>query len=344
MAVADRDAQLAEDLGRRVSASWYTDNRSCLAEGRPEAVFMSVPPHQAAELIAACAKRKIHVWKDIPLARNLGEAAAMVRTMEKSKLIFAVGTRWRFEPGYARCGQLKDQLGRVFLCRGHYLFNWGAPLGWRSDRATAGGGVQLELAYHPIDLLTWTLGLPEDVFGVNAIAEHSEIDQEEQPRPPHDTDDTAAAILRYREGSMATVVTTRCSGPVSEEFCIHGRLGSLRATSEEYRLCGPEGNIIETGPGSSYSPSQAMVAQVEAFVEAASQQANLYPCSARENLLNLAVIEALYLSHRTGHPESPARLLANNKLSEAQCLLHRQHPLWPGVNPAMKPDSDRCPE
>jgi predicted dehydrogenase len=342
VAVSDRDAHRAEEMGRRAGAAWYTDNRSLLAEARPQAVFVSVPPRQAVEVIGACAKRGIHVWKDIPLARSLDEGAAMVKRMEKASLVFSVGTRWRFEPGYASCGEIKDLLGRIFLCRAHYLFNWGAPLGWRTDRATAGGGAQLELAYHPIDLMTWTLGLPEEVFGVNAVAERMGADDD--PHPQHDTDDTAAAILRYKQGLMATVVTTRRSGPVSEEFCMHGSGGSLRAGCEQYQLLGPEGNLVRSGPGGSYSPGVAIRRQVEAFVEAASTRANLYPCSARENLLNLAVIEALYLSDRTGHPESPQRLLANNKLSEADCLTHRQQPLWPGPAPSQSPSETACDE
>jgi hypothetical protein len=48
-----------------------------------------------------------------------------------------------------------------------------------------------------------------------------------------------------------------------------------------------------------------------------------YECSARENLLNLATIEAIYLSARTSQPEHPARLLHNNGLVPEQCLIHR---------------------
>ena len=46
----------------------------------------------------------------------------------------------------------------------------------------------------------------------------------------------------------------------------------------------------------------------------------MYECSARENLLTQAAIEAIYLSGRTCQPESPNRLLHTAGLSEEDCL------------------------
>jgi hypothetical protein len=62
------------------------------------------------------------------------------------------------------------------------------------------------------------------------------------------------------------------------------------------------------------------IRQAEAFASAVANNTATYECSAYENLLNMAVVEAIYLSDRTGQPESPLRLLRTQDLTVDQCL------------------------
>lgn len=319
VALSDRDAGVAQAAGERAGVEAYTDNRSLLAEARPDVAFLCVPPHAAPDLVAACAERGIHVWKELPLARHLAEGVSMVNDMQAAGLKFAVGTQHRFLDSYRHGAELVDGLGEIFLARAHYLFNWGPDLRWRADRATAGGGALLELAYHPLDLLIWLLGVPEAVFGAAAQASGKAMRRSGHAAyPPHDTDDTAAAVLRYRSGLTATVVTTRCSGPFSEELSIHGQGGSLRATQDSCLLRDPDGQVIDQFQQPPL-PLQPFARQVEAFAAAVAGGAERYACSAWENLLTLAVIEALYLSQRTGQQENVPALLNPYRLTPADC-------------------------
>jgi len=321
--ISDKDPTVAERVGQETGITAYSDNRSLLVETRPAAAYVAVPPRAAPEIVAACAERGIHVWKELPLARNLAEGLALVRLMEQAGLKLAVGTQRRFAIGYRRAWELRRELGQVFLGRAHYLFNWGPDLSWRADKASAGGGALLELGYHPIDLLVWMLGLPEDVYGVSAVGNRPDaIGPDGKRLPLYDTDDTTAAILRYADGAMATVVTTRSSGPVSEELCLHGRAGSLTATGELCLLRSPDGSVLDEATDKA-APVEIFRRQAEAFAKAVAGNAKRYECSGRENLLNLAVIEALYLSNRTGQPERPVNLLANNGLTDEDCLTLR---------------------
>jgi len=323
VAVADRDGQVVREVGNKTSLPAYADNRLMLVETKPQAVYLAVPPKAAPDIIDQCANLGIHVWKELPLARSLDEGLAIVRRLEEAKLKLAVGTQRRFAAGYRRAWEVRDRLGEVFLGRSHYLFNWGPQLGWRGDRASAGGGALLELGYHSIDLLVWMLGLPEEVYAISASGNRPE---EQTPAgealPVYDTDDTAVGVLRYAGGCMASVVTTRSSGPVSEELCLHGRGGSLRADGETCVLRDPDGNVVDHVRDDS-APVEVFRRQAEAFAKAVLGDNRTYECSGRENLLAMAVIEAMYLSDRTSQPEMPLRLLHARHLDADECLRYR---------------------
>jgi predicted dehydrogenase len=183
--------------------------------------------------------------------------------------------------------------------------------------------------------MIWMLGMPDEVYGSTARGNRpsgsSAVDKQ---LPVYDTDDTAAAILRYGAGSMATVVTTRSSGPVSEEINLHGQAGSLSCNSEWFLLRDPDGKVLDTAR-TEIGPTDLIRRQGEAFAQAIIDGKSRYECSGRENLLNLAAIEAIYLSDQTFQPENPLRLLKSRGLSVEDCLQHRPaNQLYRPLNPS----------
>jgi len=315
--IVGRDQSAAQKAASVTGAPVYSDYRSCLAETRPVLVCLDVSPKAACELIGACARRGIHVWKSVPLARNLEEGVSMVKTMAEASLELTVATRRRFDECYCMAWKMRNRVGEAFLARAHYLFNWGPELGWRGSKESAGGGALLELGYHPVDLLIWMLGLPEEVYGL-ATRVKMPTDND-RPQAIYDTDDTAAAVLRFKTGCMASMITTRRSGPVSEALCLHGRGGSMEVSAGYCLLRDSDGNVLGRTERSSPPPT-ASVRQLETFVEAIDSETRKYPCSGWENLLTMAVMEAIYLSDRTGQPERPGRLLETHNLKLEDCM------------------------
>lgn len=316
--VSDRNPAAAEQLARQLGVPAYNDNRSILAQGRPQAAYVAVPPTALAETIRACAERGIHVWQEAPLARTLNEAIALVDRMAVASLVHMVGTQRRLAASYRQAKLWLKRVGPAFLGRASYLFNWGGQLGWRGDRES-GGGALIEPGYHCLDLLIWTLGLPQDVFGACARGNRPAAVTADNPLPIYDTEDTVAAIFRYGKQCLATFTASRSTGPAREGLAIHGQLGSLTADAEHCTLRDADGNVLEQ-ISDEPSPQAVHRRQAQAFAKAVLAKAKSYECCARANLLTLAVIDALYLSDRTGQPESPSRLLKTHNLDVNELL------------------------
>jgi predicted dehydrogenase len=312
--VADLDGSLAAAAAARADCPAYTDNRQLLVESRPEGVFLAVPPAPAAELVRLAARHGVHVWKAVPLARDLPEAVALCRAAESAGVKFVICTERRFMGGYRRAKELLASLGRVYFVQARYAFNWGAVLGWRGDKA-AGGGALVTLGYHMFDLVLWLLGLPETVYG---IARTRQRGRGGPDQPVYDTEDMAVAMFRYADKLAATITVSRCYNPVSEGLAIYGEGGSILAGPNRCVLRDRDGATLDTfqqdGP-----PAAVFVRQIESFLAAVSGGGR-YGCSGHENLLTMAAIDAAYLSDQTHQPESPAGLLAGNDLTPEECL------------------------
>ena len=302
--LTDRDVRRVEQMAEALDAPAYHDTRQLLLTAKPSAVFLAVPPMRAGELVDTCLRNGIHVWKDAPLGRDLGEAASMARRFAEAKLTLVVGVQRRFAETYRRAGEWLGRLGPVRLARGHYLFHWGGSLGWRADRASAGGGALLEIGYPLIDLLVGWLGTPEEVYGVTAV----DPPTPESDRAQHDTDDSAAGILRFAGNTTATITVSRQAGPTSEGVALYGAEGSLIVSAGACTLRGLDGEVLDHEEVEAPA-RQPYSRQIDAFLQAIGDPKTPSPADASKCLLAHAVVDALYLSARTAQPEYPARQL-----------------------------------
>jgi len=312
--VADRDGSAAEAAGGELCPT-YTDSRQALIEPKPDVVLLALPPRAAAETLQQALRRDLHVWTGAPLARNLPEAVEMCRRTRRADVKLVVGTPRRFIEVYRRARQFAKQLGEIYLVNAQYLFDWGEPLGWRGSMA-AGGGATLQLGYHMIDLLVCIAGMPETVYCITGTGQRA---RRSDDQAIYDTDDTAVAVCRYRGQATATVTVSRCFSPVSEQLTIYGEAGSIVATPSRCVLRDRDGVVLEQSEQDE-SPTAGLQRQVTDFVRTVSEWRKKYECSGWENLRNMAVVEAGYLSARTGQPENPQTLLAGYDVTAADCL------------------------
>ena len=304
VAVADIDAARVDRIAVACNTAAFTDTRQLLLTTKPSAVFLAVPPTATADLLDACLEHRIHVWKEGPLARDLPQAVHYSQRFHDIGCVLSVGSPRRFSDAYRHARTWLDRMGTVRLARVHHLFYWQGQLGWRGDLATAGGGALLELGFHMIDATLSLLSAPEDVYGATTII------------PPtagsllcqHDTDDSATAILRFRNNTTATVTLSRQAGPTSEGITLYGSDGSLTITHDACTLRNCDGEVLDHRPTDA-TPAEVTTRQIDAFCQAIAHDDTPNPAAAKTYLLTHATIQAIYLSCQTNQPESPRQQL-----------------------------------
>jgi len=188
--VADPDTERADRrlaarragpaAGLYADAGVYPDCRRMLAEARPDAVFVGVPPDAHAstdpprDIEIACADAGVHMFLEKPLGCAPPEALAPVaEAMDRGAragLIVSVGYMFRYSRAVERMREiLSDCPGgpRVVLARYDCAYSRIASYVWWDLRGT--GGPIIEQATHFCDLARYLAGDadPGSVLGVN---------------------------------------------------------------------------------------------------------------------------------------------------------------------------------
>lgn len=304
VALADYDAGLARAKAAEIGATAYDSYEELVQKADIDALFLALPHYLYPPLMRLAAERGLHVYKEKPLARNYAEAKELVELMESKNLRFMLGTQRRWTPGFQTMKGWMPRIGQVFLARGQYVFCWGPDFRWRGSLEQSGGGALLDMGYHTVDMINWLVGLPDEVY---ASASHI-------ARPhaqfPYETDDTAVTLLRWDNGAMGYLLTCWVSSPAEEKALIHGSDGTLVADWQSVTLMTPTGEVLaehrldrEAAAGTA-----VYAAMVEHFAQCVftGQEPQ---CSGRENLANMALIEAAYRSVRTHVPQHPRDIL-----------------------------------
>jgi dehydrogenase homolog len=98
--------------------------------------------------------------------------------------------------------------------------------GWRGTWEMDGGGSLMNQAVHTVDLMQWLMGDVESVTSVMGIYNHT-----------IETEDMTTSIIRFKNGAVATFVSTTCAYPgVGTHLKVYGSKGSMEANTGNLTL------------------------------------------------------------------------------------------------------------
>ena len=279
------------------SVARYDDARALLAQAGVRAVVLGVSPRQCAELARLALARNIAVWMPPPAAREFAEAIELFDRALEARTPLRIGSWWELVRDDVRALLRKDESFKASFSE-LWVSTAGPPLhSWRSSLVDAGGGVLLSDAHDLLEALVAVRGLPENV---SAAIGRCRRRRNEAPR---ETEDLATVILRYSSGQAAWLRATWDLPPYEQRLWHHGAARSVWHDMRQARLCEAGGEIVEERA----LPGDYPAADLRRFAREIRGLATPEELEAtRERQLAVAaLIETIYLSTRTGQPESP---------------------------------------
>jgi predicted dehydrogenase len=245
------------------------------------------------------ADRGIAVFHKPPLARSTQEAGRLIQRFGEAGAPLVVARPWQFEPAFIPMLEMVGCAERIHVATAD-VATTDSPDGWRGDAARAGGGVLLHGAYEAVDMLIHVLGLPEVVYARCGAASVSGSARS------YDTEDVAIMSLYFGHNRIGGVTARR--GAAAEVW--RATLATDDRTFEVRR----DGLTVvpHTGGESEHFTVQTdnpADLAIGGFATSWLSGDGEFASTAADHLAVTAVIEAAYLSAKTGAPESPARLL-----------------------------------
>jgi UDP-N-acetyl-2-amino-2-deoxyglucuronate dehydrogenase len=224
VAVCDEVPDRARSLGERVGVPAFTSYSAMLAETEADVAVVCTPSglHPRHGIMAA--QRGLHVIVEKPMATRLEEADALVRTCDEAGVLLFVVKQNRLNPGIQLLKRAVDQgrFGRIYYARSSVFWNrpqeyydmapWRGT--WEFD-----GGAFMNQASHYVDLIQWLIGPVESVSAKLATLGRR-----------IETEDTGAAVLRFRSGALGVIETTMLTYPRNLEgsITVIGEVGTVR--------------------------------------------------------------------------------------------------------------------
>lgn len=234
VAIADPTAparQLAESLG----IPWFADYKEMIDATRPQGAIVATPNATHASVSVDCMERGVAVIVEKPIADTLEEAQRICDTSRRTGVPALVGHHRRYNPVLRKAKEIvaAGRLGKPVAATVQstwYKADAYYDAAWRRQK---GGGPVLINLIHDIDILLFLFGELESLQATTSNATRG-----------FEVEDTAAVILRFRNGALGTVtVSDTAVAPWNWDLAIGEVERFPRQNINSHYLSGTEGSL-----------------------------------------------------------------------------------------------------
>ena len=222
VAVYDVNTELNTEVAKEFNTSAMY-SIEYLLQADIDAVYIATPAMFHCEQILMCARAGKHVLCEKPLGITVKETEKMIQTCKDADVLLGTALMMRFHSQHQAVVKIiqEGKLGKPTYARAQ-LSCWYPPIksAWRQNPEQGGGGSLMDLGGHCIDLLEMFLGKVKKVscFINNTVHDYK-------------SEDSAAAMLFFENGAIATVDTFFCIPDNSSKNILelYGSKGSIIA-------------------------------------------------------------------------------------------------------------------
>jgi predicted dehydrogenase len=304
-AVADKDTNLTEKIADQYKCQYYDDYRLLLTENQFDCLIAAAPLHSTEEFIQMAMKKKCNILKSPPLARNFEEALHLVRLAKNQNIKLAVANYSRFSQSFRDLQQalIQNQFEQIFLVTAFCTFTTKNTGQWQTDPKLAGGGVLLHDCYQMLDSIVQNFDMPQQVYSINT---NTAGDRQQRL---YSTEDTAILTMKFNDTLIGNLIATKVFEPEKQYLNIHAKDNIIYVSKTRFSVTDASGKV-KTNAEYEDDYSLCAIKLLENFaLSILSPGKNTLASSADQNLKNMALIDAAYLSERTAMPEEPRRIL-----------------------------------
>jgi len=290
----------SEPFSRELGVAFSSSFKKTLQNKSVEAVILCTPHTQHAEQIIEAASAKKHVFCEKPLSLSRADVLEAIAACNTNGVALAVGHERRFEPPMLELQRMAQagELGTLLQVEANFSQDkfLALPAGnWRLSAKEAPAGPMTATGIHLLDLSVAFLGPVESAYARVAMLGSG-----------LKNGDTLGVLLKHQAGGHA-LISAILATPFEGRFAIYGTKGWAEVRDRAHPEA-PEGWVLtiqeknKTRRTKEYPPAKAVLANLEAFADAAAGRAP-YPLPQAQMIANISALEAVFRSVESGNPE-----------------------------------------
>ncbi|MFN2646894.1 MAG: Gfo/Idh/MocA family protein [Burkholderiales bacterium] len=266
-----------------------------------QGVVLCTPHTQHTEQIVRAARAGKHVFCEKPLSLTRADVLRGVDACNAKGVTLAVGHEKRFEPPIQELMRLvkSGELGTPLQVEANFLqdkFLSLPPDNWRLSAKEAPAGPMTATGIHLLDLSVGVFGPAERVFASVRQLGSQLVNG-----------DTLGILVNFRSGGNALLGAVLAT-PFDGRFAVYCNKGWAEVRDKAHPEA-PQGwtlTVHRRGGEKTtreFPPAKAVLANLEAFAEAASG-GGPYPVPQAEMIANVSALEAIFRSAQSGRVEA----------------------------------------
>jgi predicted dehydrogenase len=270
-----------------------------LRDPRVQGVVLCTPHTLHAEQIVKASQAGKHVFCEKPLSLSRADVLKAVQSINRHKVVLAVGHEKRFEPPIQELFRVVQggEIGAPLQIEANFSQDKFLALksdNWRLSGREAPAGPMTATAIHLLDLSVGVFGPARRVFA-----------SVRQLGSQLTNGDTLAILVDFGKGHalLSAVLAT----PFDGRFAVYGSKGWVEVRDKAHPEA-PQGWVLTKsvrGKGKEsreFPPAKAVLSNLEAFADAAAGGVP-YPVPQDQMIANVAALEAIVKSTKSGTVE-----------------------------------------